>query len=178
MVKFHEERYWQKVMSLFCVYSAYSCEANKSWNSKPIFAYGRSWTVNRSHQKKNWKRYILGCVFYCLKLRFVAHKGASARQNVHARVYGSCARVRAWIFTKNNLVVTSYLMSLSFKFHKDPSFRWGDIPLFVTMYDLELKILSFSKPQKNSILCGKICPLEIVKLIILLDIMHWTPFIW
>ena len=63
-------------------------------------------------------------------------------------------------------------MSKSVKFRKDPSFRWGDIPLFVTMYDLELKILSFSKTQKNSILCGKICPLEIVKLIILLDIMH------
>ena len=34
------------------------------------------------------------------------------------------------------------------KFHKDPSVRWGDISLFVTMYDLELEILSFSNPPK------------------------------
>ena len=46
-------------------------------------------------------------------------------------------------------------MSLSFKFRQDPSFRWGDIPLFVTVYDLELKILSFSIPSKNAILSGK-----------------------
>ena len=59
------------------------------------------------------------------------------------RVYGSCVRVRARIFTKKNLVITSYLMSKSLKFRKDPSFRWGDISLFVTMYDFDLKILSF-----------------------------------
>ena len=40
-------------------------------------------------------------------------------------------------------------MSLSFKFYKDPSFR------FVTVYDLEIKIVSFSKPKKNKILNGK-----------------------
>ena len=34
MVKIHEERYWQKVMSLFCVHSTHSFEANKSPNSK------------------------------------------------------------------------------------------------------------------------------------------------
>ena len=68
-------------------------------------------------------------------------------------------------------------MSKSFKFGKDPTFRSGDIPLFVTLYDLELKILSFSKTQKIGILCGKICPLNNVKLIILFDIMHETPFI-
>ena len=97
--------------------------------------------------KKNWRRLILGYVFYCLKLRFVARKGARSRQNVNACVYGSCACVRAQIFTKKHLVVTSYLMSLSFKFCKDPSFRWGDIPLFVTMYDYELKLLLFSKTK-------------------------------
>ena len=62
-----------------------------------------------------------------------------------ARVYGSYARVRARIFTKKNLVVKSYLMNLSFKFCQDPSFRWGDIPLFVTVYDLELEIKGESK---------------------------------
>ena len=63
-------------------------------------------------------------------------------------------------------------MSKSLNFSKDPSFRWGDITLFVTMYDFELKISSFSKTQKNVILCGKIRPLEIVKVIILFDIRH------
>ena len=40
-------------------------------------------------------------------------------------------------------------MRLSFEFRKDPSFRWGDIQLFVTVYDLELKILLFSKTKKK-----------------------------
>ena len=52
MVKFHKERYWQKVMSLFRVHSTHSCEANKSRNFKPFLAYGRSRTLHRSHQKK------------------------------------------------------------------------------------------------------------------------------
>ena len=68
-----------------------------------------------------------------------------------ARVYDLYVHVRARIFREKNLVVKSYLMNLSFKFRKDPSFRWGDIPL-VTVYDLELKILSFSKKTKNAIL--------------------------
>ena len=85
--------------------------------------------------------------FFCLKLRFVARKGVRARQNAKARVYGSYACVRAQIFTKKHLVVISYLMSLSFKFCKDPTFRWGDIPLFVTMYDYEPKLLLFSKTK-------------------------------
>ena len=84
-----------------------------------------------------------------------SRKRARARQNICARVYDSYAHVRARIFTKKNLVVNFYLMNLSFKFHKDPSFRWGDIPLFVTVYDLELKILSFSKTPKNAILSAK-----------------------
>ena len=46
------------------------------------------------------------------------------------------------------LVFTSYLLIISVKFRKDPSFRWGDILLFLTMYNLELKILWFSKTQK------------------------------
>ena len=78
-----------------------------------------------------------------------------ARQKICARDYGSYEGVHARIFTKKNLVVNSYLINLSFKFRKDLSFRWGDIPLFVTVHDLELKILSFSNPSKNAILSGK-----------------------
>ena len=97
--------------------------------------------------KKNLKKINLRVHFFCLKLRFVARKGVRARQNAKARVYGSYACVRAQIFTKKHLVVISYLMSLSFKFCKDPTFYWGDIPLFVTMYDYEPKLLLFSKTK-------------------------------
>ena len=55
-------------------------------------------------------------------------------------------------------------MKKSQKFRKDPSFRSGDISLFVTMYDLDLKSLSFSKTQKNSILSGKKRTLKIILL--------------
>ena len=68
---------------------------------------------------------------------------ARARQNICARVYDSYVRVHARIFTKKNLVVKSYLVNLSFKFGKDLSFRWGDIPLFVTVYYLQNKTLGF-----------------------------------
>ena len=48
-----------------------------------------------------------------------------------------------------NLLIASYLMTKSLKFRKDPSFRWGDVSLFVTMSDLDLKFLSFKKKQKT-----------------------------
>ena len=35
---------------------------------------------------------------------------------------------------RNYLGVSYFLMSLCKKFHKDPSFRWGDIQLLETMY--------------------------------------------
>ena len=86
---------------------------------------------------------------------------------MHMRVWAVNARARDKTFalaitTRNRtcvhgslLVINSYHMSLNFKFRKDPRFCWGDIPVFVTMYDLELKILSFSNPPKNAILSGK-----------------------
>ena len=42
-----------QMVSLICVHSTHSCEANKSQNSKQFFAYGRSQTSNRFHQKIN-----------------------------------------------------------------------------------------------------------------------------
>ena len=44
-----------------------------------------------------------------------------------AHVFASCARVRARIFTKIFVWVFYYHISLSFKFHTDPSFCCGDI---------------------------------------------------
>ena len=65
-------------------------------------------------------------------------KRALARQKIRARDYGSYTRVRTRIFTNFFLVINSYLMNLNFKFRQDPSFRWGDISLFVTVYDFDL----------------------------------------
>ena len=53
-------------------------------------------------------------------------------------------------------------MRKSLKFRKDPSFRWGDILLFVTMYDLDRKFLAFPETQKNAILSGKKGTLRII----------------
>ena len=57
-------------------------------------------------------------------------RGINANANfryTHMHVFASCARVCAQIFTKIFLVVHYSFMSLSFKFHKDLIFRWGDI---------------------------------------------------
>ena len=51
----------------------------------------------------------------------------SSRRNAHAHVYVSCPRVCARIFTKNYLMILYNLMKISLKFHKDRSFRCGDI---------------------------------------------------
>ena len=66
------------------------------------------------------------------------------KMSKRARVYAPFARVHARIFTKINLVVSTYLMSLSFKFRKDPCIRWGDIQLLVTMY-ISYYTLNFSQ---------------------------------
>ena len=53
--------------------------------------------------------------------------GVLSRQNARAHIYASCVRVCARIFTKNLLIIFYYLMNISLKFYKDPSFRCGDI---------------------------------------------------
>ena len=58
-------------------------------------------------------------------------------------VYKYCTYNCAQIFKKFFLVVKYYFMSYSLKFYKDPSFRWGDIALLVTLYNLEVKMLGF-----------------------------------
>ena len=50
-----------------------------------------------------------------------------SRRNASVHVYVSCALVCARILTKNLLIILYYLMNRSLKFHKDQSFRWGDI---------------------------------------------------
>ena len=50
-----------------------------------------------------------------------------SRRNVRAHIFASCAPVCARIFTKNQQTILYYLMNITLKFHKDPSFRYGDI---------------------------------------------------
>ena len=78
-----------------------------------------------------------------------------------ARVYDLYARIYAPIFMKIFFVVSLCPMNLSL-FRKDPSFSWGDISLFVTLYNLELKISSFSNLPKNAILSSKKCNLRFI----------------
>ena len=106
-----------------------------------------------------------------------SRKHARSWQIAHARVYGSCARVRARIFTKINTLINTYLMRKSLKFRKDPSFRWGEISLFVTMYDLDLKCSSFSKTQKNAILSDKKRTLRFIFFKTFFDENGWTSVI-
>ena len=65
------------------------------------------------------------------------------RKRVRARS-DICKHMRAQIFTKINLVVRNYLMSLSAKCRKDLCFRRGDIQLLVSMY-ISYYTLNFSQ---------------------------------
>ena len=58
----------------------------------------------------------------------------SSRQIARAHVYASCGRMYARIFTKNHLMILYYLMNKSLKFHKDRSFRCGDIRKTILMF--------------------------------------------
>ena len=50
-----------------------------------------------------------------------------SRWNARAHTYVLCTRMCARIFTKNHMMIPYYLMNMSLKFHKDLSFRCGDI---------------------------------------------------
>ena len=58
----------------------------------------------------------------------------SSRQNMHAHVYASCAQVCVRIVMKNLLIILYYLMKWSLKFHKNRSFRCGDICTTILTY--------------------------------------------
>ena len=82
-------------------------------------------------------------------------KRARARFIARARVFATCARLCARIFMKIWIYLNHYLMSLSFKFHKDPSFRCGDIcKTILTFWKLKFSghFLYFHiyAPQKSS----------------------------
>ena len=65
--------------------------------------------------------------------------------HLRANVYGSYARVHAWIFTKIILVIKYYLINFSVKFYKDPSFCLGEIQLLVKVEVNGLKLEKYPK---------------------------------
>ena len=66
----------------------------------------------------------------------------AAHAHTHLRLVRACACTD--LYEKINLVVMSFLLSLSFKFRKDLCIRWGDIQLLVTMY-ISYYTLNFSQ---------------------------------
>ena len=79
----------------------------------------------------------------------------SSRQNARDYIYASCVCVCARIFTKNHLIIPYYLMNISLKFHKDPSFRYGDICKTITAFKSHQFSMYFPyfhsyTPQKSS----------------------------
>ena len=87
-----------------------------------------------------------------LKVEYLLNR--STDLNVRTRVFTPCAHAHARIFTKINLVVSTYLISLSFKFRKDPCIRWGDIQLLVTMYILYYTLNYSQFSTENLIFLG------------------------
>ena len=49
------------------------------------------------------------------------------------------------------LLVNYYIVSSSLKFHKDPSFRWGDIPLFVNLAHFQSVLHNFQSVLQGTL---------------------------
>ena len=61
----------------------------------------------------------------------------SSRLNARMHVYASCARMCAWIFTKNLLKILNYILNKSVKFHIEPSlFCEFDLPKSAPAHDV------------------------------------------
>ena len=96
----------------------------------------------------------------------------SSRQNEGAHVYASCARMCARILTKNVVVFFYYLMNVSVKFQKDPSFCSGDICKTIMTLSSRVKITRcfgyFSKDflSKMFLLISKKRPLETFQILL------------
>ena len=78
-----------------------------------------------------------------------------SRRKTRADTYASCARICARIFTKNHLMNLYYLMNISLKFHKDLSFRCGDICKTILTFKNHQFSMNFAyfyslEPQKSS----------------------------
>ena len=106
------------------------------------------------------------------RVRFVATKTS-------AHIYALCARVCARILTKNVVVFFYYLINLSLKFHKDPSFRCGDICKTIMALSSRVKITRcfgyFSKDffSKMYLQISKKRPLETFQIFLCMFAKHF-----
>ena len=105
------------------------CNIKYTWLLKVEYLLNRSTDLYEISNLSSIDRYWLPNYF---RKDSCKHAGTK-HLNICALVYAPFARLRAEIFTKLNLVVNNYLMSLSLRFRKDPRFCWGDIQLLVTM---------------------------------------------
>ena len=97
-----------------------------------------------SHLKKIQENFLVFVLsvrsFFCLKffgkelsIYMCTHKAKACAyiyalcQNMRTHIYASCTHVVTWNFTNIVLIVHYYVMTLSFKFGKDPSFWCRDI---------------------------------------------------
>ena len=106
------------------IISQYCC-TNISATKAPIFMKFETYNyeIVKNYQKKFRKD---SCTHqHARSVNVRAH--ILSLRNARAYVYAWCARVCARIFTKNLLIILSYLLNRSLKFHKDWGFRWGDI---------------------------------------------------
>ena len=84
-----------------------------------------------------------------------------SRQNAQVHIYVSCLCVCVRIFMKNQQVILYYLINITFKFHKDPMFRCGDICWLS-------KVINFQ------------CILHISTVLLLQSLQRWiiTEWLW
>ena len=112
--------YWKLI-----IFKRQYCFANISGMKAPIFMKFETFIhkIVKNHNQ----------IFRKDPCTLVRKRGVNVRarisswQNARAHVCASCERVYAWIFTKNDLMILYYLINKSLKFHKDRSFRCGDI---------------------------------------------------
>ena len=78
-----------------------------------------------------------------------------SRRNARVQIFASCAPLCCRIFTKNQQIILYYLINIGLKFHKDPSFRCGEICKMVLTFKSHQFSMYFPyfhcyTPQKSS----------------------------
>ena len=135
------------------IFKSQYCFANISATKAPIFMKFETYIhkIVKNYQKKFRKDLCTHARTRGVNMR----ARVSSRQNTRTHIYPSCARVFAWIFTKNQQIILHYLMNVSLKFHKDLSFHCGDFCKMVLTFKSHQFSMYFPYfhsyiPQKSS----------------------------
>ena len=114
------------------IFKSQYCFANISATKAPIFM---KFETSIHKIVKNYQKIFHNDPYTYLRTGGVNVRArVSSRQNVRAHVYTSRVLVCARIFTKLFLIILHYLIIISLKFHKDRSFRCGDICTTILTY--------------------------------------------